>query len=1423
MAIINHFTFDLTSFISGTLSGGVYINTINSGRNILTSTAGDKSFPSGKINQAMQFGGFNFSGNAYNSSVMFPSSGGATIAFWFYGEQNDVSIDPVHPLLKVKGGSQGTGNFYLKFYSSGGLGGFMEISDGSSGSLFFSAVGSGVNYWNNCIISTDGTNWTTYINNIQQTPTGTTFLPTFYNNTDFIIDYGTDSYTYAIDDLRIYDTAINSSERAFIFNLGSGTQADSGGTPVALTAGNNIVKGYSTKPIYPQPSIVILNSGGTLESTATNTVYASVVSGSATIGGSTNVAAVNGVATFSGLTLTGFGSVGLKFTASGLSGTFSPLFNITNSMPVMPIRSENAGVVPTSGNLQIGELAINIADQKGYVKKSDGTIVTVFQAGGSITSGQITSGYIGNNAVVSGSIASGSIVQYHMSSGYLLSLIRAGVALGWGAGGQITDPTSAGNLFIGTDAGLEDASGNSVTSINDSTIIGQGAKVLNTSGDVAEIVIGAYSYGFGSYTTAIGNESTMSGKIYGNINFPHGLYWHSGYISSGGPLISTFGSGVILSGNIANAAVVSGSIASGQVGQFHLSSGSVTSGAIASGQVGQFHLSSGSVTSGAISSGVVGINHLSNGSVRSGAIASGQVGQFQLANNSVYSGAIASGQIDSPHIASGAIKSYHLSSGAILSGSNAIGIGAITSGQIASGLLGGGVASLTSGQITSGFLGNASVVSGSIASGQIGLNHLASGVAVGGGPATITSGQITSGFLGNASVVSGSIASGTLGTFHFSSGAVLSGNISSGQIGINHLGSGAVSSGAIASGSISQFKLSSGTVNSGQLGNNAVVSGSIASGQIDSPHIASGAIKSYHLSSGAILSGSNAIGIGAITSGQIASGLLGGGVASLTSGQITSGYIGNNAVVSGSIASGQIDSPHIASGAIKSYHLSSGAILSGSNAIGIGAITSGQIASGLLGGGVASLTSGQITSGYIGNNAVVSGSIASGQISLFAIGSGAVGSGRLGASSVNSGNIASGQIFNLSLGSGAIRSGAIASGQIGNNHFGNGAVRSGAIASGQIGQTHIADNAVASGNIASGSISQNHLYTISYPANGYVLTTDGTNFDWALPTAFLSSGSVVSGNIGDNAVTFGNIASGLLLESQTITKTTFLNNFRIGLQSGVAVNPDNTTSGAVLYLNPYDGWTISLYNGNEWTQANTSGTCVNLDVGGSVFSGKNYDVFAYVNSGYFQPNLELSAEWTTASTRYDPIYFLDGIPVKSGDFTRRLVGTVRAIQDDVLCDSLQNRLVSNINNKVRQGMFYYSPDGPHTFNTTSGVNQRIWANNSGNQITWISCFNNSNPGMACHFAGLAKTGGIGGIIQNPTPRALAVSTAFDGSYAPAILIRTSGFSYGASPSTSLISTIGLNYYQIFEGMFGAVSNSGIMQATDLIIYGGVDV
>jgi hypothetical protein len=348
---------------------------------------------------------------------LLPTSGAFTIAFWMNENFGGAGL-----LLFT------IGEMSVAVYGKDNIIGVYQTL---SGTFYFPRTGGSYTHY---IISTNGSGtWTVYKNNVSQTLTGSsswTPSATTYNSTsDFSFNGGSNGDPVFIDDLRIYNEVIDSTERAFIYNSGSGTQSDSGGggggSATQLSVLTQPTRSYSTKNIPTQPVINLLTSGGTVDGSATNTVFANVVSGAATIGGSTSVSATSGVATFSGLSITGFGPIGLGFTASGLTAAYATSFLVDIPVPVRPIRSETSGLVPTSGQLQIGELAINITDQKGYVKKADGTIATVWQPS-TLNSGSVTSGLIGNAAIVSGSVASGQISNFHLSSGTAIFNLLSG-------------------------------------------------------------------------------------------------------------------------------------------------------------------------------------------------------------------------------------------------------------------------------------------------------------------------------------------------------------------------------------------------------------------------------------------------------------------------------------------------------------------------------------------------------------------------------------------------------------------------------------------------------------------------------------------------------------------------------------------------------------------------------------------------------------------------------------------------------------------------------------------------------------------------------------------------------------------------------------------------------------------------------------
>ena len=722
---------------------------------------------------------------------------------------------------------------------------------------------------------------------------------------------------------------------------------------------------------------------------------------------------------------------------------------------------------------------------------------------------------------------------------------------------------------------------------------------------------------------------------------------------------------------------------------------------------------------------------------------------------------------------------YHVTSGGV--GSGSIGNNAVLSGNIASGQV--GQFKLSSGAVNSGHIGNNAVVSGSIASGQVGINHLVSGLIT---TLTLGSGQVTSGNIASGVIfrlLSGNITSGFIGN-----NAVVSGSIASGQVGQYHLSNNSVFSGAIASGQIGNFHLSSGAVTSGDIGNNAVVSGSIASGQIGQFHHASGSVTSGHIGNNAVVSGS--MGSGLIvgissTSGNLAVGTnslnvnrSGGYNTAIGTQALNACYNGgfNTAVGYQALAtvSGEIN----ANDAFGAQSLSK--LEYGANNVSIGGGTLSNLRSGGLNTTLGAFA-GQYVSGDINTFTRGSGNIAIGFATKFAtddtknqivIGFNATGIGS-DSTVIGNNNIISGRIFgNINFPHGLYwSSGNIVSGGALVSTFGSGTITSGAIASGQIGKFHLSNNSVFSGNVSSSEIGAIHL------ASGAV-----------------TSGAIASGVIGVNHLS-------QIIQNNIQQKT---NDFRLSVQSGVAITSTDQSGQSTLYLVPYTGNTISLHDGTNWKTSIASGTVVSLSITG-LTSGRPYDVFAYDNSGV--PALEFGTVWTTVNTRADAIQVVDGVSLKSGTLTRRLIGTILPTAPTTTNDTAIQRYVHNFDNQVSRRLFV----GDATSHTYASTTNRIWNLNSGIQIQYVA----SQDGIAGNLgmqtasristgASFARTQVTGGTNQLPTTNNGISTLAASGAL----------LQYMSAPSATHQSVLGYNYFYPQESVTAAGA-TGTFAAVDL--------
>lgn len=173
---------------------------------------------SGKVNQCYQTAFYNLMDgvNAYTSTNLLPTSGAFTIAYWWKG-----SIDG--PAIRLF-----SGGFYVTYLTP------TSLAIESMSPYFYMSVNGAqsASVWTHTVIRWDGTNWSIYINGSSATISGSTTTgpgsASYSSSTQFQI-YNTSYSNTFIDDLRIYDTAIDSTEIARIYNSGTGTQADGGG------------------------------------------------------------------------------------------------------------------------------------------------------------------------------------------------------------------------------------------------------------------------------------------------------------------------------------------------------------------------------------------------------------------------------------------------------------------------------------------------------------------------------------------------------------------------------------------------------------------------------------------------------------------------------------------------------------------------------------------------------------------------------------------------------------------------------------------------------------------------------------------------------------------------------------------------------------------------------------------------------------------------------------------------------------------------------------------------------------------------------------------------------------------------------------------------------------------------------------------
>ncbi|MFA5775652.1 MAG: hypothetical protein WC864_09810, partial [Ilumatobacteraceae bacterium] len=205
----------------------------------------------------------------------------------------------------------------------------------------------------------------------------------------------------------------------------------------ALTDGTATASAITTQPggavpgvaFTTQPVIRIVDSNGNTVSGSTVNVVATIASGTGTLSGTTTIAAIAGVATFTNLVISGAsGNFTLTFTPTGLTAVTSDSFTVgAGAASALAISTNPSGAV--SGTAFTTQPVVVVVDSGGNTVASSATI-SVSSSGGTLSGS--TSVAAVNGVAAFGNLAiTGSAGTYSLTftSGGLSSVTSASFAL----------------------------------------------------------------------------------------------------------------------------------------------------------------------------------------------------------------------------------------------------------------------------------------------------------------------------------------------------------------------------------------------------------------------------------------------------------------------------------------------------------------------------------------------------------------------------------------------------------------------------------------------------------------------------------------------------------------------------------------------------------------------------------------------------------------------------------------------------------------------------------------------------------------------------------------------------------------------------------------------------------------------------------
>jgi len=254
-----------------------------------------------------------------------------------------------------------------------------------------------------------------------------------------------------------------------------------------------------------------------------------------------------------------------------------------------------------------------------------------------------------------------------------------------------------------------------------------------------------------------------------------------------------------------------------------------------------------------------------------------------------------------------------------------------------------------------------------------------------------------------------------------------------------------------------------------------------------------------------------------------------------------------------------------------------------------------------------------------------------------------------------------------------------------------------------------------------------------------------------------------------------------------------LNGYRLTPSSGTPVPTTDQLAVSTLYLTPYKGDAIALWDGSTWIRRTPGEVSLNLDTalaGAPLTASSIFDVFAYDAAG----TVTLEAlVWASSSARATALVYNDGVLSKTGDLTRRWVGTIRttAVAGDIEVSNAKTYL-DNADNRVDRVTEQVDPTASWTL-----VNAVVWRGANNGNANWIHEYVVGWLGEVVH--------GFSGVYVNTVPGGQFVSFVHQNN---ATTINPQAFFAAGTPSVAARMFSGITEPAVGYAKLVTLENSG---------------